>query len=89
MRQEYGYSLTSKRCLQFFSHHNRFNRRNSRSRGMLFFRVLQLAVMHEPVRYDDLIVERRPLKVAPKAPVRRGRTPTLDRPSVDRPWRRA
>jgi transposase-like protein len=67
----------------------RFNRRNSRSRGMLFFRALQLAVMHEPVRYDDLIVERRPRKVPPKAPVRRGHPPSLDRPTADCPWRRA
>ena len=29
----------------------RFNRRRSRSRGMLFYRVLELAATHEPVRY--------------------------------------
>jgi transposase-like protein len=29
----------------------RFNRRRSRSRGLLFYRVLQLAVDHDPVRY--------------------------------------
>ena len=67
----------------------RFNRRNSRSRGMLFFRALQLAVIHEPVRYDDLIVERRPLEVPPKPPRRRGRPRSLDRAPVDRPWRHA
>jgi len=33
----------------------RFNRRRSRSRGMLFYRVLELAVAHTPVRYRDLI----------------------------------
>jgi hypothetical protein len=38
----------------------RFNRRRSRSRGMVFYRVLELAVGHEPVRYQDLIVTRRP-----------------------------
>ena len=32
----------------------RFNRRRSRSRGMLFYRVLELAVAHGPVRYQDL-----------------------------------
>ena len=32
----------------------RFNRRRSRSRGMLFSRVLELAVAHGPVRYQDL-----------------------------------
>ena len=65
----------------------RFNRRNSRHRGMLFFRVLQLAVMHEPVRYDDLIVDQRPLDTPPTPPTRRGRPPTLDRPPANRPWR--
>jgi hypothetical protein len=29
----------------------RFNRRGSRSRGLVFYRVLELAVGHDPVRY--------------------------------------
>ena len=29
----------------------RFNRRHSRSRGMVFYRVLELAAGHDPVRY--------------------------------------
>ena len=33
----------------------RFNRRRSRSRGMVFYRVLELAVAHEPMRFQDLI----------------------------------
>ena len=33
----------------------RFNRRRSRSRGMVFYRVLELAIAHDPVRYQDLI----------------------------------
>ena len=33
----------------------RFNRRRSRSRGLLFYRVLELAAGHDPVRYRDLI----------------------------------
>jgi hypothetical protein len=32
----------------------RFNRRRSRSRGMVFYRVLELAVAHDPVRYLSL-----------------------------------
>lgn len=36
----------------------RFNRRRSRSRGLVFYRVLELAVGHEPVRYQDLIANR-------------------------------
>jgi hypothetical protein len=35
----------------------RFNRRRSRSRGLLFYRVLELAVAHEPVRYRDLVLQ--------------------------------
>ena len=34
----------------------RFNRRTSRSRGLVFHRVLELAVGHEPIRYHDLIL---------------------------------
>jgi hypothetical protein len=33
----------------------RFNRRHSRSRGMVFYWVLELAVGHDPVRYGDII----------------------------------
>lgn len=66
----------------------RFNRRRSRSRGMVFFRVLELAVAHAPVRYQDLIASRRPRKVPPTAPGARGRPPSLERPPADRPWRR-
>lgn len=33
----------------------RFNRRISRSRGILFYRVLELAIGHSPVRYHELI----------------------------------
>ena len=32
----------------------RFNRRRSSSRGLVFYRVLELAVGHDPVRYRDL-----------------------------------
>jgi transposase-like protein len=45
----------------------RFNRRHSRSRGMLFYRVLELAVVHAPVRYKDLVAAQRPRAVPPKA----------------------
>ncbi len=41
----------------------RFNRRRSRSRGLLFLRVLQLAVGHEPVRYRQLIAHPKPRSV--------------------------
>jgi transposase-like protein len=65
----------------------RFNRRRSRSRGMLFYRVLELAAAHEPVRYQDLVVTRQPKAVPPTPPINRGHPPSLERPAVDRPWR--
>jgi transposase-like protein len=66
----------------------RFNRRRSRSRGMLFYRVLELAVTHAPVRYQDLIAERRPQSVPPAPPQTHGHPPSLERPAAERPWRR-
>ena len=41
----------------------RFNRRTSSSRGMLFYRLLQQAVVSEPVTYDNVV---RPLPKAAK-----------------------
>ena len=67
----------------------RFNRRRARSRGMVFSRVLELAVAHEPVRYQDLIVAKRPRAVPPTPPQGRGHPPSLDRPLANRPWRTA
>src|SRR5208282_6846278 len=37
--------------------------RRSRSRGMLFYRVLELAVAHGPVRYQDLVMSQSPKAV--------------------------
>lgn len=66
----------------------RFNRRTSRSRGLVFHRVLQLAVGHQPVRYRDLVMNPQPKK---RPPTGRGsgHPPSLDRPSASRPWRAA
>ena len=65
----------------------RFNRRRARSRGMVFYRVLELAVAHAPVRYQDLIASQRPRAVPPVPPHARGHPPSLDRPPANRPWR--
>jgi transposase-like protein len=65
----------------------RFNRRKSRSRGLVFYRVLELAVDHDPVRYRDLIKNPRPGTVTRRPPATRGRPPTLERPRASRPWR--
>jgi hypothetical protein len=51
----------------------RFNRRQSRSRGMVFYRVLELAMGHAPVRYSDIVAGRRPRKVPPTPPLVRGK----------------
>lgn len=65
----------------------RFNRRGSRSRGMVFYRVLELAVGHQPVRYRDLVVNPKSKPRPPTPPGARGHPPTLDRPRAGRPWR--
>jgi hypothetical protein len=36
----------------------RFNRRSSRSRGLLFYRLLEQAAMSEPVTYRDVAIGR-------------------------------
>ena len=65
----------------------RFNRRSSHSRGMVFYRLLELAVTHAPVRYADLIRNRHPDKRPPHPPRKRGKPPSLQRPPAGRPWR--
>ena len=65
----------------------RLNRRSSRSRGMLFYRVLELAVAHDPVRYQDLTRTKSPKSTKPKPPGKRGHPPSLERPRQNRPWR--
>ncbi len=67
----------------------RFNRRRSRSRGMVFYRVLELAVAHKPVRYQDLIATQRPRKVPSVPPEASGHPQSLERPPANRPWRTA
>ena len=56
-------------------------------RGLLFYRVLQLAVDHDPVRYRDLIAHPQPEQTLRKPPGARGHPPTLERPPAGRPWR--
>ncbi|WP_200376935.1 IS1595 family transposase [Thiocystis violacea] len=65
----------------------RFNRRRSRRRRMVFYQGLELAVVHEPVRYKDLIATQRPRTVPPTPPKARGHPTSLERPPADRPWR--
>jgi len=67
----------------------RFNRRTSRSRGLVFHRVLDVAVGHEPVRYRDLVADPQPKKTPPAGRAGWGQPPSLDRPPANRPWRTA
>jgi transposase-like protein len=67
----------------------RFNRRRARSRGLVFYRLLQLAAGHDPVRYRDIVAGKRPRKIPPAPPAGRGHPPSLERPSAERPWRAA
>ena len=65
----------------------RFNRRRSRSRGLVFYRVLELAAAHDPMRYHDLIASQRPGAAALEPPHTRGHPLSLGRPRANRPWR--
>ena len=65
----------------------RFNRRRSASRGLVFYRVLELAIGHDPVRYRDLIANPAP-HGKPHRTRGIGHPPSLDRPRARRPWRR-
>ena len=65
----------------------RFNRCRSHSRGMIFYRVLELAVDHPPVRYRDIVADPHPKGARPSAPGACGHPPTLDQPRAERPWR--
>ena len=67
----------------------RFNRRRSRSRGLVFYRLLELAAGHDPVRYHDLIVRPRSRAAPPAPPITRGHPPSLERTDANRPWRAA
>ena len=67
----------------------RFNRRRSRSRGLVFYRLLELAAGHDPVRYRDIVAGKRPRKIPPVPPAVRGHPPSLERPPAQRPWRAA
>ena len=66
----------------------RFNRRTSRARGLLFFRLLEQATEHSPVRYRDLVVNPDIGNREACHPVgARSQPATLALPTADRPWR--
>lgn len=67
----------------------RFNRRRSGNRGMVFYRLLELAVAHDPVRYRQLVANPKQKAVAPMPPGGRGHPLSIERPRAERPWRAA
>ena len=66
----------------------RFNRRHSRARGLLFYRLMHLAVGAPPLTYRHLVVNPQPKRrrpIAPQGP--RPQPGTLALPPAGRPWR--
>ena len=64
-------------------------RRRSTSHGLLFYRVLELAVGHDPVRDGRLVTGSVSKKAPPIPPSKRVHPTSLDRPRVVHPWRAA
>jgi hypothetical protein len=73
-------------CLHEFEF--RFNRRRSRKPGLLFYRLLEQAVLIPPVGYRDIAVgETRVRSIQPSAPAGpRGLPASLAQPDARRPW---
>lgn len=66
----------------------RFNRRNSRDRGMVFIRLLQQTVLADRVTYRDLVRVPAPKQNSPRGVAGpRPQPGTLDASPVLRPWR--
>jgi transposase-like protein len=60
----------------------RFNRRGSRRRGLLFYRLLEQAILADPITYRSLIMNPQPGRPRPALPIR---SPAA--PASERPWR--
>jgi hypothetical protein len=67
----------------------RWNRRHTRRRGMVFYRLLQHAVAAAPVAYRDLVRVGAAKLVKPTPPGSRGLPGTLEAADGHRPWRLA
>lgn len=68
----------------------RFNRRHSRARGMIFFRLLEYAIQAQPRTYRSLVAGTAvPRRSMPRPPAdKRVRPDSLHRDPENRPWRR-
>lgn len=70
----------------------RFNRRHSRARGMLFYRLLEQAVQSTPRTYRSLVVgpgSHRAKMPVPPPDDKRVHCDSLARPALNHPWRDA
>ena len=63
----------------------RFNRRRSRRRGMLFYRLLEQSIAADPITYSSLIANPHATGRHHTPPLRPGRVAQV--PAVYRPWR--
>ncbi len=62
----------------------RFNRRSSRSRGLLFFRLMQLAAGAPPVTYRQMVVNPKSKRTRPTPPAGHRSPARKPRPSASR-----
>ena len=67
----------------------RWNRRNTRNRGMLFYRLLQHAVNAAPVTYHDLVRIGTAKPVTQSARGSHRQPGTLETTDIHRPWRQS
>jgi len=65
----------------------RFNRRNTRERGMIFLRLLEHLVNAKPITYKELTKIGNPKASKPSPPGTRGHPGTLQIERIQRPWR--
>ena len=63
----------------------RFNRRRSRRRGLLFYRLLQQSIAADPITYRDLVAKPSPTGRRPTRASQPGRVAIPA--AVNRPWR--
>lgn len=68
----------------------RFNRRSAKSPGLLFYRLLEQAVLTDPVTYEQMkactLTKRKKSPTSPPGP--RSGPRSLDQPDAGHPWRR-
>lgn len=66
----------------------RWNRRRSPDRGLLFYRLMSLAVQAPPLHYDDIVKNPQPNPSPPTPPANKKVRPnSLSIPAPVRPWR--